>query len=172
MGEIIKRLWSWVRGDTPTPEFEPWAYGEAGLEPFLGGQRWLRLVAADYRDPDEVRRLRMELQDWLDELAPRACECLAWRDDQRIPLGYETRPDVFLERFDILRSQSPWVDLVRCRACSQAWYMAVDTRDDDYYLHRLDEVEARAILEGGRWPTTFDAIDAVWPEGGVPDRAT
>jgi hypothetical protein len=172
MHEIIKRLWSWVRGDTPTVEFERWTYGEASLEPFLGGERWLRLVGADYRDPDEVQRLRVELRLWLDELAPRACECLAWRDDQRIPLGYETRPDAFLKQFDVLRSQSPWVDLARCRACSQAWYLAVDTRDDDYYLHRLDEGDVRAIVEEGRWPATFDAIEAVWPEGGVPDRAT
>ena len=172
MAEIPERLWSWVRDDTPTDEFERWAYAEVALESFLGSERWLRLVGIDFRNDDQVWRLRKDVRWWLEELAPRRCDCPTWRDDDRIPITRETMPDDFLKRFEVLRSRSPWVDLARCRVCGQAWYLALDTRDDDYWLHRLSEPDVREIIEDNRWPTTFDSIEAVWPESSVRNRAT
>jgi hypothetical protein len=63
----------------------------------------------------------------------------------------------------VLRERTPWIEAVRCRACGQAWYLAVDTCDDDYYLHRLNEDELAAALQRDEWPPTFDGLKAVWP---------
>lgn len=159
----MARLWRFTRGETPTAEFELWIYATPELEPLLGPELYLRLISEDYRDAATVHDLRRALPALLDAIAPRGCECLTWRDNERVPLGYDTRPDVFLTRFDVLRERTPWIDAVRCRNCAQAWYLAVDTRDDDYYLHRLSEDELAAALERDAWPNIFDSLDAVWP---------
>lgn len=161
--EIAGQLWRFARGDAPTPEFERWVYATPDLESFLGAERYLVLISEDYRDALAVHDLRRALPDWLDVLAPRACDCPTWRDDERVPLGYETRPDVFLPLFEVLRERTPWLKAVRCRACGQAWYLAVDTCDDDYYLHRLGEPELSVALRRDEWPTMFDSLEAVWP---------
>jgi hypothetical protein len=159
----MARLWRFARGETSTADFERWLYATPELESLLGPQLYLPLIAEDYRDVGGVHDLRRALPALLDAIDPRACECLTWRDNERVPLGYETRPEIFLGQLDVLRERTPWLDAVRCRACGQAWYLAVDTRDDDYYLQRLSEDELTAALDRDEWPSTFDGLEAVWP---------
>ncbi|HKN65332.1 MAG TPA: hypothetical protein VJW73_03600 [Gemmatimonadaceae bacterium] len=44
--EIMARLWRFTRGETPTAEFERWVYATPELEPLLGPELYLRLIAA------------------------------------------------------------------------------------------------------------------------------
>jgi hypothetical protein len=95
-------------------------------------------------------------------LPDRDCVCALWADHQRIGLGYETA-DLLERNFSVEDQRNPWLMLVRCRGCGQAWYVAVDTVDDDYYFLRLSEERLSSIKERNEWPIDFDDFVNVWP---------
>lgn len=161
----IRRLWRFARGDEPATAFEPWAYGADGLEELLGAARYLELVGTRFSDGHAVQELRNRLRNWLHEIAPQKCRCISWKDDQEFPMGFDTPPDI-LDSLVELRQRTPWLGLSRCQLSGEHWYVAVDTMNDDYHLHRLTGDEAREILDGGPWPATFDELRAVWPRTG------
>jgi len=66
----------------------------------------------------------------------RDCVCSLWADHQQIGLGSETA-DLLERNFAIEGQRNEWLELVRCIGCGQAWYVAIDTVDDDYYFLRL-----------------------------------
>ena len=91
--------------------------------------------------------------------------CLEWADRQKVGLGWFTAPkEWFGPRFEVLRRRSPWLDCIKCRTCGTLWYVAVDTRDDDYYFLRLTEAEAAQIFNDDVWPVLFDVYDRFWPK--------
>jgi hypothetical protein len=93
---------------------------------------------------------------------PGSCECAAWADRVRINLGFETA-DLLERRFDTLRERNAWIRVVRCQACGQAWYVGVDTVDDDLYFRRLSAAEEGRVLDRAEWPTDYDGFVNVWP---------
>lgn len=155
-------LLRFLRDDIPLSDFEQWVYSTEDLKSLLNSDLYLHLLEANYQDKLQVYELRQRLSTWLHNKFPQTCDCLWWKDDQVIPLGFETRTDIFMEKFTRLKRQTPWIDLVRCKSCGQSWYLAIDTIDDDYHFQRLaaDDVEK---IEKGYWPTFFDNLDAVWP---------
>ena len=91
--------------------------------------------------------------------------CREWADCQKVYLGWYTAPaEWFVPRFDTLKKRTPWLKLVRCRTCSTLWYVAVDTRDDDYYFLRLADWEVPLVKED-IWPAVFDNYDRFWDDG-------
>jgi hypothetical protein len=91
------------------------------------------------------------------------CVCAEWPDRKIVPLGCDTA-NFDDEEFTRVRDHTPWLRLVRCRGCGTAWYLAIDTVDDDYYFRRLSAAEASAIEERDIWPTDYDDFVSVWPE--------
>ena len=90
------------------------------------------------------------------------------QDDQRLLVGLDSETSEtqsvgqFLSGFLVFKRRSPWLYALECRKCGQLWYLAVDSIDDRYYLHRLHPIARDQIL-AGRWPDTFDQMAAVWP---------
>jgi len=164
MDRIEETIWSFVRDDMSAEDFERWVYASAQLEEFLGAGTYLDLLSAGYRDKYDIHDLKQRLRKWLEENTRRTCDCITWKKDQIIPLGYETRPDIFLLNFVTLKERNPWLELVRCKECGQDWYIATDTIDDDYYLLRLTEERANDIVLHDNWPTMFDTLKNVWPD--------
>jgi hypothetical protein len=160
--EWQETLWRFVYDNIDTSKFESWAYQAENLETRLNSDLYLRLLETNYQDHLQVYELKKALQTWLESSYPLTCDCLAWKDYQVVPLGYETPIDVFMERFEVLKRRTPWIDVVRCKSCAQLWYLAVDTREDDYHLQRLTAEDLKRI-ETGSWPSTFDGMEAVWP---------
>ena len=102
-------------------------------------------------------------------VAQGGCVCVTWMDHKVVPLGSETA--TFLDdEFERILSRTPWLDLVRCRVCGQAWYAATDTVEDDYYFRRLTASEVTAITDRGEWPADYDAFPSVWPPDSIPGR--
>jgi len=155
-------LWRFVYDNIAASNFEKWVYAAKELDALLDPDIYLHLLEANYQDRLQVHELKNALEAWLITFYPLACECLKWKDYQVIPLGFETRPDIFMEKFTLLKRQTPWIDLVSCKACAQIWYLATDTRDDNYHIQRLtaDDVDK---IEKGSWPAVFNNIEAVWP---------
>ncbi len=77
-------------------------------------------------------------------------------------LAYETA-DLLEKSFALECQRNEWLRLVRCLGCGQAWYVAVDTVDDDYYFLRLSAEQLLSIRERDVWPTDFDDFVNVWP---------
>jgi hypothetical protein len=90
------------------------------------------------------------------------CVCALWADHQRIGLGYETA-DLLESNFAVERQRNEWLRLVRCAGCGQAWYVAIDTVDDDYHFLRLSTEQLSSINERDVWPPDFDNFVNVWP---------
>jgi hypothetical protein len=59
-------------------------------------------------------------------------------------------------RFVLLSERTPWLELRRCPRCAQAWYVACDTLDDDWYFRRMAEPEVSDVVQSGKWPPDFD----------------
>lgn len=96
------------------------------------------------------------------------CVCSGWSDHQVIPLGFDTA-HILKTHFLLDRERNPWLRLVRCAACGQEWYVAIDTIDDDQYFLRLSAAQLAAIKERNEWPTDYDDFVNVWPDRG-PDH--
>lgn len=160
--EWQETLWRFAYDNIDPADFEKWAYAAEDLPTWLNSDLYLRLLETNYQDHLQVHELKATLQAWLNSSYPRTCDCLVWKDFQVVPLGYETPMDLFLAKFELLKEQTPWIYLARCKSCTQSWYLAVDTQEDNYYLQRLTSNDVKRI-ERGFWPSTFDGLDAVWP---------
>ena len=157
-------LWSFVRGDISAEDFERFVYASGELEGLLGKDKYLELLAAGYRDENDILELKQMLRVWLEENRHRICDCMTWNRNQIIPLGCETPFDVFLLTFEVLKERNPWLELVRCKMCSQDWYIATDTVDDEYRLLRPTEEQVNEIVSLDKWPSLFDDVKNVWPD--------
>lgn len=133
------------------------------LQEFLGPETYLKVLECGYGSKRDVYELRTMLRLWLEQNTKHACECVTWSSHQVIGLGYETRPAILFEQFDVLKERNPWLTLVRCKVCGGYWYIAMDTVDDDYYLSRLSEEQANEVLSQDKWPNIFDKLKNVSP---------
>jgi hypothetical protein len=95
-------------------------------------------------------------------LPNRDCACANWTDHQQIGLGYVTA-DLLEKDFALERKRNEWLRLVRCLGCGRAWYVALDTVDDDYYFLHLSAEQLSCIREQDQWPNDFDDFVNVWP---------
>lgn len=163
MDEVEKTIWQFLRGDIGAQEFESWVYTSESIEIAFGPDMYLELLSAGYRDEHDLADLMQLLRKWLDEHSQRACDCITWKRHELIPLGFDTPVDVFFSNFSVLRQRNPWLDMVRCKICQQAWYIATDSVDEEYHLLRLTEDEVREVLLGNTWPDDFDNLKNVWP---------
>jgi hypothetical protein len=156
-------LWRFVYDNIAVSDFEKWVYAAKELEALLDPDIYLHLLEANYQDHLQVHELKNSLKAQLNTFYPLACECLAWKNYQVIPIsGHDRLPQFSLAKFKVLKKQTPWIDLVTCIACRQLWYLAIDTTNDDYYLQRLKEDDVEKI-DKGVWPTMFDNIEHCWP---------
>jgi hypothetical protein len=164
MSEPIGLIWKFIRDDMPVSVFEQWIYKTPELENLLGSTLYFEVIACNYKEPDSVWTIKQVLKAAVDQIEPRKCQCLSWRDSQKVPISYDTGWEKISEDFIILRRRSPWLDLCRCKFCDQEWYVAVDTVDDDYYLYRLKTDDVTRIISNNEWPSVFDNFAVVWPD--------
>jgi hypothetical protein len=55
-----------------------------------------------------------------------------------------------------------WLYLSKCSACGQDWLVAQDERIyDNFYLKRINPLEAGGIAEDNRWPDDFITYERV-----------
>ena len=155
MDAMLDELWAFVLGRRKAPAFEAWCYATTDLEGLLGSDFYLDVVATPFGDPARVDALRRELYAWLERRGFLVCLCPTWGDFHKQAMVEGWTGQEVEARLELLRARTPWLSLCRCRRCGQAWYVACDTRDDDWYFKRLSEAEARSAADGA-WPRDFD----------------
>lgn len=167
---VREKVWRFVRGDDTAEVFEAWLYQHVDdpvLKSKLGDQLLLHALETNFMNPEQVWELRTAIRNAAREDLLSCC-CLSWRDEQRLPIGLDPETDAvesvdeFVARFTVRQRRTPWLLYATCRVCEQAWYIAIDTFDDEYHLHRISKTEVEA-LTSQRWPTVFDDFDHVWP---------
>jgi hypothetical protein len=98
------------------------------------------------------------------KVEPGHCECSVWKDMQQVSIGFSTAPaEWFHVIFEVVRRRTPWIELVHCCNCGQAWHVAIDTSDEYYYFFRLDTEQSRQARDGN-WPAVFDGWGRVFPD--------
>jgi hypothetical protein len=155
-------LWQFARGDLPAEEFQTWFYDTADVEHILGKTAYLNLLEFDFRDRPEAAEARAHLRDILRTLPAMPCQCMEWRDSEKLPIGFETDVKWFDSRFEVICRRTPWLESVRCRTCSQCWYVGTDTIDDDYYVQRIS-CDVAERTRNDVWPPYFEEVKTFWP---------
>ena len=166
MGIVEQTMWSFLRGDTSAENFEKFVYTNESIEGVVGKRKYLELLSAGYRDEKDIIELKQTLKIWLEANCVRTCACITWSQKQTLPLGFDTVD--LMNAFEDLKKRNPWLELVRCRICGQAWYLATDTVEDDYHLLRLTDGQVNEIISLDKWPTLFDDFQNVWPDTNYP----
>lgn len=167
MEAIPEQVVRWYRGDLSDSEFEPWIYANADLlESSLGKDLAMALIERDYRPgpPANEWPPSLDLRAELAKLLRRACPCLLFCDRQWLILNAGTASWI-AKRCVQLRELTSWVQLVRCRVCGEHWLVGCDTVDDVWFLERISESTASAIVERDEWPATFDGWKHLWEPG-------
>jgi hypothetical protein len=160
MNEVINTVLKLIRGSMNALKFEEWVYSYKNLEEELSPNIYLKIISINFNKRDEVYKLIAEIKEWLINKGIVKCDCSFWKDNEKINLGYETAN--LLDSFQIKKSLTPWIHIGYCIVCNQAWNIAVDTNDDDYYFVRLMDDEVKSI-EKDIWPNYFNKMENVWP---------
>jgi hypothetical protein len=149
------RMCQFVQGKLAVDDFEGWCYQSPQLESSLGKDLYLDLITTRFDDLQQVAKLKNILYEWLLEQKYPVCECFRWGALNKEPLGCDWTLDEVDARFELLRQRTNWLELRRCRRCGQAWYVACDTVDDDWYFRRMSEDEVGKVLKTEKWPEDF-----------------
>lgn len=169
----LDQLWAFVRGDLEPMSFERWFLAEKDLDSALGEELHWDLTSSDYRDSEEVWRLRQAVREAIDRDA--RCVCSARCSFDVIPMGGDGLDQRFfatVERIANHGGRQWWLYLSRCNACEQHWLVAQEERIyDDFFIKRMSANEARAILTKGTWPDTFQTYEDVLVAGLKLSRA-
>jgi hypothetical protein len=100
----------------------------------------------------------------MNEPQPTLCHCAALPDLAAVPMGGEGLDERVFATVELMRDHGGsqwWLNLSRCSACDQNWMIAQEERIfDEYFLRRVSEAEAGAIL-AGHWPEDFMTYERV-----------
>ena len=144
--------------------FEQWVYAHSDdLESRLGTPAALQLLAADYRSPEAVMRVKELLREYLDRVSALECRCMTVPDVAVIDMGRES--EAVLATIEQQRSRGEpfwWLWCGECSRCGQWWLVAQEERQNDVVcLHRLADAEATALVENNVWPPDFDSYEVL-----------
>jgi hypothetical protein len=153
---LVETLWEFVRGDMPVSAFEDWAYASPELEARLGEPLYMDVVSADYRDADQLHRLRLQLTEFAAGATPLSCRCLSLPNVAVVDMRSARAKDPVMGTLDEVKLRGKpwwWLSLERCGECRQWWLVAQEERiNDAWVLERLGDASARAIVESADWP--------------------
>jgi len=163
MNSLINNVWVFTRGEIETNDFEQWVYRSPELEQLFGSHLYYLIVNCDYRDRNKVWELKQLLKNSIDQIDPRQCSCITWKDYDIVPICDNSGWETIFKYLHEIKKRTPWLDLKQCKYCGQFWYVGSDTIDDAYYLYRLKPMEVEGINSNNVWPVIFDQMKAMWP---------
>ncbi|MBF5042267.1 hypothetical protein FGE12_07640 [Aggregicoccus sp. 17bor-14] len=175
--DITERLWAFVRGDVPVPEFERWVYAEPRLESELGQALFLMAISTHFTDRAEVWSLRCALAAHARGRPSPDCCCIRLRTLDVVDMGHFQAPapafeagrewsdgDVFRSLEQVAQRGDPywWLWAARCRLCGQGWLIGQEERQNDVFcMLRLDARQLQDIVAQQQWPSDFDAYETL-----------
>lgn len=154
--EIFDECWRFIRGDTPTHEFESWVYKTSELESSFSEDFYMTLISTDFALEGPVYVLKEELKNNLSGLAERECECHTLPNSADVGMGEHDHIFASLDESANYGEPLWWLWLAKCSVCGQYWMIASEERINDVFvLKRLSNSTALEILQKGQWPDDF-----------------
>lgn len=144
-------IWKYLRGEMPPAEFAQWVRQTPELEHLLGAPLYQMALSTDYRTLYSTQGLRDALTRRLDELQPRSCPCLTWKDEQTVRVTTRDEANRITSRWTIVFSKSDWQYAAQCKECGQCWHVVEDEEEKALHLRRMSEQEAQQADED-LWP--------------------
>lgn len=170
--DSVTPVWRFVRGDTPVAEFERWSNETDALEQVLGKPLYMELISTDFRNAEEVDRIRGRLRTFAEGVSELACRCVTLADLDVVDMG--EHEGVFATLDERKERGQPWwwLHLDVCRVCGQGWLVAQEERQNDIFcLRRLDERAVAGVIERSVWPPDFDRYETLLRIGRDRGRA-
>jgi hypothetical protein len=161
---VVADLWRFVRGDTGVAEFEQWIYAHsAELDLRLGEQAAMQVLAADYRSPEVLARVKELLREYAEGASDLDCRCITLPSVAVIDMGDESeRVLASIEQRQLRAEPFWWLWCGECTRCGQWWLVAQEERQNDVFcLRRLNDGEVRALVDSNVWPPDFDSYEAL-----------
>ena len=161
---MLADLWRFVRGDGEVAAFEQWIYAHSDeLESRLGEQAALQVLAADYRSPEAVGRVKELLREYAQRVSALECQCITLPNVAVVDMGDESeRVLATIEERQSRDEPFWWLWCGECTRCGQWWLVAQEERQNDVFcLRRLADGEATALVEHNIWPSDFDSYEAL-----------
>ena len=157
-------LWRFIRGDAEVADFERWIYARSDeLESRLGKQTALQLLAADYRSPEAVARVKELLREYAQRVSALECQCITLPNVSVVDMGHES--EGVLASIERRRSRGEpiwWLWSGECTRCGQWWLVAQEERQNDVFcLRRLTGDDVTRLVERNVWPPDFDSYEAL-----------
>jgi hypothetical protein len=155
-------IWRFLRGDTSVRDFERWVYETPVLESILGNDLYMRLLAANYADPDTVLRLRSDLETAGRSGQRLLCECVTLSNTAVVDMA---NPGSSMAHFENVAERGEpywWLSAERCGVCGTGWLVAQEERQNDVFLlRRITQDQLTRIMEQQEWPNDFDRYETL-----------
>jgi len=123
-------LWRFVRDDAEVGAFEQWVYARSDeLESRPGKQSALEVLAADFRSPEAVARVKEVLREYAERVSALECRCITLPTVAVIDMGEESEP--VLATIEQRRSRGEpfwWLWCGECTRCGQWWLVGQEER--------------------------------------------
>jgi hypothetical protein len=164
---VLSDLWRFIRGDD-VAALEQWVYARSDeLESRLGKQAALDVLAANYRSPEAIARVRDVLREYAERVSGLECRCVTLPNIAVIDMGEESeRVLATIEERQSRGEPFWWLWCGECTRCMQWWLIGQEERQNDVFcLRRLIDDEVTALLEDTLWPSDFDTYEALLRHG-------
>lgn len=153
--DIAGTIWRFVRGDTPSAQFEQWVYANPQLAESLPEDIYMDRLSTDYRATRQQAELRKRRSRYMLDTQVLPCEC------QKLPtlvvLDMFDAPAVLTLRLTHKRGGARWwLGAMRCKMCNQDWLFARESRINDVYILRRMSPDENESVANHRWPPDFD----------------
>lgn len=162
LDQNLETIWRFIRGDTPTSDFEQWVYGENALENMLGSELYLHLISANFQSKESVHEIKASLREFAEQLDISSCHCVCLPNTAVVDMGEHGEIFKSLERFTDRGEPYWWLSVYHCGECDTNWLVAQEERQNDVFcLRRLTPSEAANLSEQNSWPKYFDRYETL-----------
>jgi len=134
----------------------------------LGPDLYFAIWESDPTAHDSFEGLKDDLLKFARVKSGFACRCLELSDLAKVhwsaPPESGEDPMAVMDTLETVSNRGrrvPAVDVRRCTECLQWWLVAEDHNVDAYFLRRLDNEAASAIVKEDRWPSEFETASAM-----------
>ena len=166
--QLLELVWSYIRGGVSDREFRSSIRGLDAAESLLGGDLYFAIWEPDPAAHDSFEGVKDDLLKFARVKSGFACRCLELSDLAKVhwsaPPESGEDPMAVMDTLETVSNRGrrvPAVDVRRCTECLQWWLVAEVHNVDAYFLRRLDNEAASAIVKEDRWPSEFETASAM-----------
>jgi len=160
--KVFDQCWLFIRGDLAANDFEKWVYATTELQEIFSEDFYMHLISTDFSSSGPVFVLKEKLEDAINELAVRDCDCHTLPSLADVGMGQHNQ--IFKSLNEKAKYGEPlwWLWLAQCTACEEFWMIASEERINDVFImKRLSLPISQRIIEDNHWPDDFKKFETL-----------